>query len=55
MSLINDALRRAQQEQHKATPVQVADHGLQILRPVEPRPSGRGMKWILALLVILLT
>lgn len=54
MSLINDALRRAQQEQHKATPVALADHGLQMLRPVEPRPSGGGAKWILVLLVLFL-
>ena len=55
MSLINDALRRAQQEHQKTTPVTVSDNNPPPLRPVEPlRNSGGGAKWIFALLAFLL-
>lgn len=54
MSLINDALRRAQQEQQRAPASTASLASLPALRPVEPRPTGESSKWILILLAFFL-
>ena len=55
MSLINDALRRAQQQsQPSSSPAANAGSGVPPLRPVEPRrTSSGGARWVLVLVALL--
>ena len=54
MSLINDALRRAQQSQPPSSPAASTAGGVPPLRPVEPRRSSSGSaRWVLVLVALL--